>query len=130
MKETQVKHKPKKPFVYSRLFLAFLFVVVIFLARGTWGIYMKERESRHNAAQVKLELQVLGERHEALLKQTNKLKTEQGVEQALREKFPVSKENEKVIVIIDEKIEDVEVVEKEGFSAFWSRMTGWLKPKP
>ena len=130
MKETQVKHRPKKPFVYSWFFLFVMLVVVVLLARGTWDIYMKERESRHNAAQIKLELQALAERHESLKKQTEELKTEQGVEKALREKFPVSKQSEKVIVIVDEK-EKEEVPEEKGvFGAFWSKMTGWMKPKP
>jgi len=130
MKETQAKKKPRKPLVYSWFFLFFLFVITVFLVRGTWGIYMKEQESKYNAAQVKLELQALEERHEVLLNQTNELKTEQGIEKALRQKFPVSKQNEKVIVIVDEKNKEVEIIKKEGFSAFWSKMTGWLKPKP
>lgn len=130
MKETQAKHRPKKPFIYSWFFLFVMFVVVVLLARGTWGIYMKERESRHNAAQVQEELQALKERRDSLLEETNELKTEQGVEKALREKFQVSKANEKVIVIVDEKEKEEVPQEKGVFGAFWSKMTGWLKPKP
>lgn len=131
MREIQPKPQ-KKPFPLARLRSLFvilvLFVAAVILIRGTWGVFQKERESRQNAAEVKTELQALLERKHVLEEETRKLNTQEGIEEAIREKFQVSKDGESVIVVVDKQEMQEAVVEEKGvFSKIWEGFAGVFK---
>ncbi len=50
----------------------------------------------------------IGEREDFLEGEISRLRTEQGVEEILRQKFNIKKDGEEVLVIIDEEIDEKE----------------------
>lgn len=62
---------------------------------------------------------------EKLSTDISKLKTENGVEESIREKFPVAKEGENVIVIVDDKTPPA--VPKQESGGFFSFLRNFFK---
>ena len=123
---------PKKKYhfsIYSKPFLVFLVVVVFFLAKGTWGVLQKELESKRNVAEVSQEFNQLSKRKELLQGQVQKLNTEEGIEESLRQKFQISKEGEKVLVVVDRAPTSTQVQNTNFFQRIWSGVSGVFKKK-
>lgn len=117
--------KTPKSRLHSLPVLVLLVVVIVLLARGTWGVYQKEKESRANVAMVQAELKTLKERKAVLEGETSRLATEEGVEAALREKYQVSKQGESVLVVVDKPLPATIVEEDKGFfSKMWKNVSG------
>lgn len=126
------ENHPKKKYhfsIYSKPFLVFLLVIVILLVKGTWGVWQKERESRRNVAEVEQEFQQLAKRKETLQGQVQKLNTEEGIEESLRKKFQISKEGEKVLVVVDRAPTSTQVQNTNFFQRIWSGVSGVFKKK-
>lgn len=123
MKEFQEKRKIKKR-VYSKFTILALLIVVILLARGTWGVYKKEKDSRIEMQRVQGELQVLKDRKENLAIGIDRLKTDTGVEEEIRNKFQVAKQGEGVIVIVDKAPTVVPTDDTNILKKIWNSVTG------
>ncbi len=81
-------------------------------------MFVTERETsikRMERATVLLDLE---ERKEALERNIETLSTDRGVEQEIRNKFEVSKEGERVIVLVDKKDEENEPLKKRGIFSY------------
>jgi cell division protein FtsB len=118
----------KKNQLYSKPALLLLAVMIVFLAKGTWGVYQKEHESRKNVARVQTELESLKLRKESLEAETKRLATDEGVEAALREKYQVSKEGESVLVVVDKPLPpSANEEDRNFFSKVWKSMSGIFK---
>ena len=102
MLEFQKKKKIKKV-LYSRTVLIFLAIIFIILLRSLYGVYKKESLSMQNLDMDKNELAQISERQKDIANSLEYLKTDQGVESEIRNKFRVVKEGEKVAVIIDDQ---------------------------
>ncbi|HEY4517974.1 MAG TPA: septum formation initiator family protein [Candidatus Paceibacterota bacterium] len=107
-------------YLYSPGVLLVLLVLVVFLARGVWHVYDKERETGLITAQKQAILDELKSREASLTAELDRLKTVRGIEQELREKYEVAKEGEKVIVLVEPPKVAAAVAEEGGF---WH----WLK---
>ncbi len=81
--------------------LIILIILTFFLARGVWGVYVQERDTRITKNQRVAHLEELEGRESALQEELDRLDTERGVEEEIRRKFEVAREGEKVIVIVD-----------------------------
>ena len=128
MKENQPK--PKRRFnPYSKPFLIFLGILVLLLAKGTWGVWQKDKESKLNVAEVQQEFQELTKRKALLEGQVQKLNTQEGVEDTLRQKFQISKEGEKVLVVVDRTPTSTQVEDTNIFKRIWSSVSGVFKKK-
>jgi cell division protein FtsB len=101
MREFQAKNKIRN-ILYSRWMVVVLFILTLFLGRATWSVYVKEQESRANAALAHKELERLVERQNVLNAEIQRLSTDEGIEEEIRSKFSVSKEGEHFFVIVDE----------------------------
>lgn len=113
--------------VYSPKIALLLLIVFIFLAKGAWGAYTKERESRSNLDKVEENHAKALEREAFLLEEIEKLNTEEGVDKEIREKFNVTKPGEEVVLVVEsENSPSEESVEKKGF---WERLVGFFKRK-
>ena len=84
-----------------RVGLLALFVIVLIAASGVWGVYKKERESAELRSQVERERDDLLKRQEQLEGDLALLKTDRGVEEALRSQFALAEVGEKLIVIVE-----------------------------
>ncbi|MFA6297114.1 MAG: septum formation initiator family protein [Candidatus Paceibacterota bacterium] len=128
MKENQPKKKHHFS-IYSKPFLIFLAVVVVLLLKGTWGVWQKERESKRNVAEVSQELIQLSKRKDLLQGQIQKLNTEEGIEESLRQKFQISKEGEKVLVVVDRAPTTTQSQNTNIFQRIWSGVSSVFKKK-
>ena len=90
-----------RQWLYSWPSLFVLAVLCILLIPGVFEVYQQERETRVNKNQQLSHLEELIEREEALQEEIDRLNTERGVEEEIRQKFEVAKEGERVIVIVD-----------------------------
>lgn len=101
MLEFQEKKKLRN-ILYSKVTLLALFVILIFIARATLGVYYKQKASGENLAKAREEAAELEKREKMLSSEIERLKTEKGTEEEIRKKFMVGKAGEEVIVIVDD----------------------------
>lgn len=85
----------------SPLFLIFLVGFVVLAGKGSWNMYLKSQEARAGREDVEHRLSKLDDRAAFLKGEVDRLQTAAGLELAIREAFNVSKEGEKVYVIVD-----------------------------
>lgn len=108
----------KKNFLYSKLFFIFLIFMLFLLIKATWRMYEKDKTAKKNLKESNERLSSLVERREELEKSINRLSTDRGMEEEIRNNFSVVKEGEKVINIVDGEKEN-SVTEEEQKSRNW-----------
>ena len=118
-----------KRFLYSKITITLLALMLVFLFNSSWGVYKKAKIAYENKERVSENLMELQEREEALLANIVKLKTDRGIESEIREKFGVVKNGEEVVVIVDSKPEKME---NDGQSVMtprglWQKFIGIFK---
>ena len=87
--------------MWRRLGAVVLLVIVAVGVRGVWGVYLKERESRQIRAEAEAKLNDLKQREAELRTDISVLRTDRGVEEELRERYDLAKDNEGVVVIVE-----------------------------
>jgi|SRR3989344_4846727 len=106
-----------------RLGLLALLVVVFGAASSVWGVYQKERESKKLRAQAETERADLLERQGRLESDIATLRTDRGLEEALREQYALAERGEQLIVIVDpptaEPIHATSTVQQWLSNLFW-----------
>ena len=100
MVDFQQKKKIRK-IIYSRITIVVLFVVIIFLAKAVYDIFVKERMSSESVSMIEKDYNSLKERQNMLKSEISKLNTKDGIEEEIREKYSVAKQGETVVVIVD-----------------------------
>jgi cell division protein FtsB len=98
MDDFQAKSRMRR-LVYSRPVIVVLVIIIVLLARPVWKIWLKSRAVAREQAQVAAELKELELRRDFLEQEIAALQTPRGIEGEIREKFPVVKEGEKVIIV-------------------------------
>jgi cell division protein FtsB len=122
------KKKAKTRKLYSKPVLIGLAILIVFIAKGTWGVYQKEIESRKNVAMVTKELESLEQRKAFLEAETEKLNSMEGKEEVIRQKYQVSKNGEGVLVVVDKPLPVVGGDSDDNFfSKMWHSMSGIFK---
>ena len=89
--------------MYNKVTLWALFVVVLYSSFSTWRVYQKQKESQAFRGVVEKKVQELEERDREIMSKIGELDTEQGMEREIRGKFNVSRENENMVVILEEE---------------------------
>ena len=87
--------------MWRRLIAVALLIVLAIGIRGVWGVYKKEQESRVLRVEAEAKLADLQEREAELRATISTLRTDRGVEEQLRERYDLAKEDEGVIVIVE-----------------------------
>lgn len=127
MREFSQKRKMWKK-IYSIPVLILLLVVLFFVLKGTWIIFMKSSYSHKQKIAVEAELIALQERKNSIEKKIQRLNTETGVEEEIRSKYDVAKEGEKLIVIVDEEEKNVDTNENKGLvNKFFTTISSWFQ---
>ena len=111
--------------IYSRPILLFLVVLILFFAWGVLGFMDKMVVTRENREIVKSKVAQLKEKKEKLSSDINKLKSYNGIEESIRDKFGLAKEGEGMIVIVDDK--NIVKVLKENSGGFFYFLKNWFK---
>lgn len=111
-------------FWHSPFILFILFCILVVFSYSTIGLIEKERETEKKKELKLAEIETLRAREESINKDIEKLKTEEGVEETIREKYQVVKEGEKMVVIVDQDKKTIDQnVEVLSDHSFW----GWVK---
>ena len=100
MKVWRPRSDPVRIFGRRLLSLA-LFIIVVIAISGVWNAYQKERESAALRAQAEAQLQDLSGRRDQLTADIARLKTDRGMEEALRQEYDLAAKGEQLIVIVD-----------------------------
>jgi cell division protein FtsB len=95
------RRKKVRRILYSPLSIIALSMVALFLAKGVWTIWQKERIATSEAKAAALNRSEVEAREHALSASLDALQSERGKEAAIREKFGATKPGEGVIVIVD-----------------------------
>lgn len=114
MLEFESKRKFKKR-LYSKFTLFVLLVIFVLVAHGTWGIYQKKRVVNADLRETEQTLAEYEERKNKLESRIDRLNSDVGKEELLREKYSLSKEGEKAIFILDDENAEQQAVEEKGF---------------
>ena len=116
----QFKKKQEHTFWHSPLALIILCGVVDMFGFNVTDLLAKERETNKKKVLALEEIETLKGRQASLESDIARLHTDVGVEDAIREKYQVVKEGEKMVLIVD-KIEEKNstVLDDEGHG-FWA----------
>ncbi|MCK6462544.1 MAG: hypothetical protein L6Q29_01855 [Candidatus Pacebacteria bacterium] len=128
MREYQEKKKIKKR-IYSNWAFALLAALFVFLVYSTVKIYLKGRAVGENAARVRGNLSSLEQEKEELEREIARLQNADGAEEELRKKFNIGKRDEKLVVILDKKEENVKISGGEDvgfFGKIWRSVKSWF----
>lgn len=110
-----------KKIIYSPITLVVLAVIVFIAVYGVIDIIPKYRDALQAERAIENKKEVLIEREKKLTDELNKLQTQEGIEESIRENLNVVKEGEHVIMIVEPKAtQTLEVEQKE--KTFWQRL--------
>ena len=123
------KKKDKYPFWHSPLILAVLFAVLVIFAYNMVGLVRRERETNKNKVLELNKIEELRSRQASLSSDIDKLKTDRGVEDTIRDKFQVAKPGEQMVVIVDDKSADDSNPPLPEDHSFWGFIKNMFEKK-
>jgi cell division protein FtsB len=103
---TATKQSTLRRLAFSPLAVLMLLFLAGAMGRSVWGVYGKSREAYGHRGTAQRQLDELQARAAFLETELAQLETDEGVEALIREKFPVVKPGEEVIVVTDEASSD------------------------
>jgi cell division protein FtsB len=110
-------------FWHSPLTLVFLFCFLIIFAYNLIGLVEKERDTSEKKSLILDQIDSLKKRESMLNDDISKLNTDAGIEDVIREKYQVVKPGEKIVVIVDDKKDDISTQQTKSDHSFWN----WVK---
>jgi cell division protein FtsB len=125
MIDFQQRRKIRRIF-YSKITFVVLILLVLFMSKQVYDIYKKETLSRENLQSISGEYNSLKSRQKMLTSEIDRLKTDEGIEEEIRDKFSVAKPGEQVVVIVDSS-STVEDSAKNSNVGFWQKIIDWFK---
>ncbi len=88
--------------VYSRGVLFAILVLILFLSKGVYDIYGRERESARMRIEAESKMAELAAQKGKLSLEVEKLGSDEGVDEKIRSKFNVAKPGENVVLIVSD----------------------------
>ncbi len=122
MLDFQQKRKVRG-WMYSKVTLVILFLILLIVAHSTWVVYRKKVESEEMKNVSEKNVEALRERSQSLQYKIDRLATQQGIEEEVRSKFSVAKEDENMVVIVQEESSTSESLNQSGF---WDKIRGFF----
>ena len=127
MVEFQARKRLRK-IIYSPVLLGTLFIALLFLSHATYSLLQKYHDAKDTASILLNEKNNLSSKIEGLEARVSALKTDRGVEEAIREKFKVAKTGEGVVVVVDQNKEGSNIEEpKSGINWFFDKISSFFK---
>ena len=102
-----------------------LFIIVIFLIYTDYDIYKKNQITKINRIESDKKLALLKYKYEHLTASLEKLNTERGMEEELRNKFQVTKGGEEVLIVVDEDNSQKPAIVPN--KSYWQRFKEFFK---
>ena len=125
MLEFQEKRKLRR-FIYSKITLIILIVVIGFVIKAVWGVYEKQSLTKDNLEKISINLDSLQAREKMLSSEIERLKTEEGIEEEVREKYGLVKPGEEVIVVVNS--DETESLNSDlSKISFWQKIVNWFR---
>jgi cell division protein FtsB len=123
MKKFQKKNRWGR-FVQSKPFSIFLFAVLILSAWNIFNLFGKWQDTNKNKNIEQEKIMDLERRKQNLSLDIEKLSTDRGKEEMIRENFGMTREGEEVIVIVDEKKSNnpEKDLKNKGFFSFFKNI--------
>jgi cell division protein FtsB len=88
---------------------------MVYALYATWTVYQKKVHSEREITFAEKELLALQEKNRVMSDTIETLKTDQGVEQEIRSKFSLAKQNEHVVVIVEDSSSTPQIIPKKSF---------------
>ncbi len=89
-------------------------------------MYMKVRASAERREQIELQLKELNDRKQNLESEVVRLNSKIGVEDELRNRFNLMKENEEMIIILEDEKADLDETLVKNEKTFFQKIKGWF----
>jgi len=124
MLDIQQKRKFRN-ILYHKVTLALLFILVLLALHSTWKVYQKKQESLVMKETSTKRLNEFETRNNELDLKIKKLNTTSGVEEEIRSKFSVAKDNENMVVIVREDSTSTPILSEK--TSFWSKFKALFK---
>jgi len=120
------KRRGFKYYLESKPALILLLILLVLFAWKIFGLIGKLEDTHKNKKAEEAKIEDLEKRKAQLTSDIEKLGTDKGKEEILRQNFGLAKEGEQLIVIVDDpKTTPPQPAEKT--SSFWSFLSGWFK---
>ncbi len=111
--------------LYNWITIGILAIIVLFFLHSTWSVYKKDKESEQ-MKQVSLQnVEELRARNENLQTKIDRLATPEGVEEEIRSKFSVAKENENMVLVVESE-QNLEQPTTTEQVTFWQRIRSFF----
>jgi len=123
MLDFQQKRKVRA-FLYHPVTLVTLFIIVVFFLHSTWVVYEKKRESEQNKNISLANVNLLRAHDVELSSRIDRLKTDSGIEEEIRSKFTVAKNNENMVIVVEEKETSASSTSQTG--GFWRKLSDFF----
>ena len=106
--------------MYHRFTLLAIFLVFLIVLHSTWSVYEKKRESESLMNASKNHVAELLDRDKELRNKIQRLDTEIGIEEEIRSKFSVTKEDETMVIVVPE--EENKVTQTDNTESIWQKI--------
>ena len=117
MRELERRRKFKS-IVQSPVMLVVFLVVVAFMGKSVWNVYQKEQVSASRLERTQNEMAGLEARNATLTKSVDYLKTNEGIDAEIRNKFRGVRDGEEVAVIVESHAASTTIA---TVHSWWSR---------
>jgi cell division protein FtsB len=104
-----------------------LLLMVVYLFWANWKLFNKVAESIKNREVAEASLNSLISRQADLEKKVEDLGTDSGIEKEIRERFPVAKQGEEVIMVVDKKSGISDLDSDNSRDSWWQKFLKWVK---
>ncbi|MEK7613706.1 MAG: hypothetical protein AAB439_02410 [Patescibacteria group bacterium] len=112
-----------KGVLWATIGLAVIFSV--FMVGAVWEVRGKERLAFQEKNHARATLEEVQQRYETLTREVKNFESDRGLEEELRNRFPIAKEGEEVIVLVDAPPSSTEATPPPR-TGVWATVLGWF----
>jgi len=120
------ERKKLRKILYSKVTLVILFIILLAVGRGAWSIHQKAKIAVSERDIAERSLLQLESRTAELQKSLTRLKSEQGIEEEVRQKYTVALPGEEVVVVVDDVAKKGKNSEAVETKSFWQRFVSFF----
>lgn len=118
------KRKKTIHLLYNPMSVVVLVIIAVFLGFSVYSVFQKRQEAYSNAKNTEYEVMTLRESEAKTRLQIEKLGTDAGVEEALRNKYRAVKQGEGLVVITDDNARTMaaQIAPQKEQKPWWQRL--------
>lgn len=114
-----------KRVLYAPITIIILVALSVVLARAAIASYLNNRQNKAEFETLEARTEELREREYFLTNEIERLQSERGVEEELRNNFPVVREGESMVIIV-EPAEQKSASHSSNSRGFWEKIKGFF----